>query len=281
MLSRPQERNRLDATFDQLRAKGEKALIAYIMAGDPGLAETEQLVIAFEQAGADIIELGVPFSDPIADGPVIQQAAERALRSGTSLRQILTSVKSLRERTDIPLVLMVYYNSIYAMGIESFCAAAKDAGVDGLIVPDMPPDEAGPLKDPAREAGLRLVFLLAPTSTPARRAYVAKQSQGFLYYVSLTGITGVKIHNLSEVAQNVAKIRTATRIPIAVGFGIQTPEDAANVSTMADGVIVGSAIVKEIALHQQKPDMVPAVAAFVGSLKQAMRRRAASQASPT
>jgi len=251
------------------------------MAGDPGLAETEQLVLALEQAGADIIELGVPFSDPIADGPVIQQAAERALRNGTSLRQILTSVKSLRRRTDIPLVLMVYYNSMYAMGVESFCAAAKDAGVDGLIVPDMPPDEAGPLKAPAKEAGLRLVFLLAPTSTPARRAYVARESQGFLYYVSLTGITGVKIHNLSEVGANVEKIRKATRIPIAVGFGVQTPEDAAKVSAMADGVIVGSAIVKEIALHQQKSDMVPAVAAFVGSLKQAMRQPAHSQAPST
>jgi tryptophan synthase alpha chain len=279
--SGPVTRNRLEATFEQLAAKGEKALIAYIMAGDPGLTETEQLVLALEQAGADIIELGVPFSDPIADGPVIQQAAERALRNGTSLRQILTSVKSLRQRTDIPLVLMVYYNSMYAMGLESFCAAAKDAGVDGLIVPDMPPDEAGPLKAPAKEAGLRLVFLLAPTSTPARRAYVAKESQGFLYYVSLTGITGVKIHNLLEVGENVSKIRKATRIPIAVGFGIQTPEDAAKVSAMADGVIVGSAIVKEIALHQQKSDMVPAVAAFVGSLKQAMRQPAHSQASST
>ena len=272
-----QDKNRLDATFKQLGAKGEKALIAYLMAGDPGLAETEQLVLAMEQAGADIIELGVPFSDPIADGPVIQQAAERALRNGTSLRQILVSVKSLRQRTEIPIVLMVYYNSMYALGIEAFCKAAQAAGVDGLIVPDMPPDEAGPLKGPAAAAGLRLVFLLAPTSTPARRTYVAKESQGFLYYVSLTGITGAKIQNMAEVGQNVEKIRKVTKTPVAVGFGVSTPDDAVKVATMADGVIVGSAIVKQIAAHQQKPDMVAIVGAFVGSLKQAIRQASTSR----
>lgn len=268
---------RLESTFEQLRCRGEKALIAYVMAGDPGLVETEQLVVALSEAGADIIELGVPFSDPIADGPVIQQAAERALRNGTSLRQILASVKSLRQRTQVPLVLMVYYNSIHAMGLESFCKAAQESGIDGLIVPDMPPDEAGPLKGPAAAAGLRLVFLLAPTSTPARRAYVAKESQGFLYYVSLTGITGAKIQNMSEVGKNVEKIRKATKIPIAVGFGVSTPEDAGKVAAMADGVIVGSAIVKQIAAHQQKPEMVPTVAAFVHSLKQAIRPTSTAQ----
>lgn len=268
---------RLESTFEQLRRRGEKALIAYVMAGDPGLVETEQLVVALSEAGADIIELGVPFSDPIADGPVIQQAAERALRNGTSLRQILASVKSLRQRTQVPLVLMVYYNSIHAMGLESFCKAAQEAGIDGLIVPDMPPDEAGPLKGPAAAAGLRLVFLLAPTSTPARRAYVAKESQGFLYYVSLTGITGAKIQNMSEVGKNVEKIRKATKIPIAVGFGVSTPEDAGKVAAMADGVIVGSAIVKQIAAHQQKSEMVPTVAAFAHSLKQAIRQTSTAQ----
>ena len=270
-------KGRLESTFERLRSRGEKALIAYLMAGDPGLAETEQLVLAMEQAGADIIELGVPFSDPIADGPVIQQAAERGLRSGTSLRQILLSVKSLRRRTEIPIVLMVYYNSMYALGIETFCKAAQAAGVDGLIVPDMPPDEAGPLKGPAAAAGLRLVFLLAPTSTPARRTYVAKETQGFLYYVSLTGITGAKIRNMAEVGANVEKIRKVTQTPVAVGFGVSTPDDAAQVAAMADGVIVGSAIVKQIALHQQKPDMVAKVGDFVGSLKQAIRQASTSR----
>jgi tryptophan synthase alpha chain len=269
--------NRLDAAFQRLKATGDKALIAYLMAGDPSLAETEQLVLALEQAGADVIELGVPFSDPIADGPVIQQAAERALRNGTSLKQILATVTSLRRRTQIPLVLMVYYNSIHAMGVENFCRAAGEAGVDGLIVPDMPPDEAGPLKGPAAEAGLDLVFLLAPTSTAARRSYVAKESQGFLYYVSITGITGAKIQNMDEIGENVGKIRRATTTPVAVGFGVSTPADAEHVAAMADGVIVGSAIVKHVAARQQQADMVPAVAAFVASLKQAIGRPASSR----
>jgi len=263
--------SKLDRTFAQLRQSGEKALITYVMAGDPSLQETEQLVVELEQAGADIIELGVPFSDPIADGPVIQQAAERALRSGTSLRTILPMVTRLRTRTQIPLVLMAYYNNIHAFGAERFCHEAAQAGVDGLIMPDMPPDEAGPLKGPAAAAGLQLIFLLAPTSTAERRTFVARQSQGFVYYVSLTGITGAKLLNMADVGKNVEKIRGVTHVPVAVGFGVATPEDAANVAAIADGVIVGSAIVKLIAAHQQKPEMVKHVAEFVRSLKNAMR----------
>jgi len=262
--------NRLDATFARLKAENKKALIAYLMAGDPSLAQTEQLVLALDLAGADVIELGVPFSDPIADGPVIQRAAQRALQSGTSLRQILELVKSLRERTNIPIVLMLYYNSIFALGHEAFCQAAKEAGVDGLIVPDMPPDEAGPLKGPAEAAGLELIFLLAPTSTPDRRKFVARQSHGFVYYVSLTGITGAKLTNIADVGENVQKIRKVAGTPIAVGFGVATPEDAANVAKVADGVIVGSAIVRLIESCQEDRDMIGEVAEFVKSLKTAM-----------
>jgi tryptophan synthase alpha chain len=263
--------SRLDRTFSKLRQRAEKALIAYVMAGDPSLQETEQLVAELEQAGADIIELGVPFSDPIADGPVIQQAAERALRSGTSLRTILPMVTRLRARTQIPLVLMAYYNNIHAFGAERFCHEAAQAGVDGLIMPDMPPDEAGPLKGPAAAAGLQLIFLLAPTSTAERRTFVARQSQGFVYYVSLTGITGAKLLSMADVGKNVEKIRKVTHLPVAVGFGVATPEDAAKVAAIADGVIVGSAIVKLIAAHQQKPEMVKHVGEFVRSLKNAMQ----------
>jgi tryptophan synthase alpha chain len=269
--------SKLDHTFATLRQRGEKALIAYVMAGDPSLQDTEQLVVELEQAGADIIELGVPFSDPIADGPVIQQAAERALRSGTSLRTILSMVTRLRARTQIPLVLMAYYNNIHAFGPERFCHEAAQAGVDGVIMPDMPPDEAGPLRGPAAAAGLPLIFLLAPTSTEERRTFVARQSQGFVYYVSLTGITGAKLHNLADVGKNVEKIRKVTRVPVAVGFGVATPEDAAKVAAIADGVIVGSAIVKQIAAYGQKPEMVKHVAGFVRSLKAAMR---AAQSKP-
>jgi tryptophan synthase alpha chain len=245
------------------------------MAGDPSLAETEQLVLALEQAGADIVELGVPFSDPIADGPVIQQAAERALRSGTTLRNILSMVARLRVRSQIPLVLMAYYNSIHAFGPERFCREAAAAGVDGLIVPDMPPDEAGPLKGPAAASGLQLIFLLAPTSTAERRAFVARQSNGFVYYVSLTGITGAKLGKMSEIGQNVEQIRKISKTPIAVGFGVTTPEDAAEVSAVADGVIVGSAIVKQIAAGQQQQGMVARVSGFVHTLKSAMAPRPA------
>ena len=262
--------SRLDRTFQRLRTRGEKALITYLMAGDPSLAETEQLVLALEQAGADIVELGVPFSDPIADGPVIQQAAERALRSGTTLRNILAMVGHLRVRSQIPLVLMAYYNSIHAFGPERFCREAAAAGVDGLIVPDMPPDEAGPLKGPAAACGLQLIFLLAPTSTAERRAFVARQSNGFVYYVSLTGITGAKLGNVSEIGQSVEQIRRISKTPIAVGFGVTTPEDAAEISAIADGVIVGSAIVKHIAAGQQQQGMVARVSGFVHTLKSAM-----------
>lgn len=248
-------------------------MIAYLMAGDPTLNETEQLALALEQAGADIIELGVPFSDPIADGPVIQQAAERALRSGTSLRKILPTVQRLRTKTQIPLVLMAYYNNIHAFGPERFCREAVAAGVDGVIVPDMPPDEAGPLKAPAEAAGLQLIFLLAPTSTPERRAFVTRRSKGFVYYVSLTGVTGAKMSNVVDVGKNVEKIRKVSKTPVAVGFGVATPQDAANVSAIADGVIVGSAIVKQIASRQQDSGMVEHVAAFVHSLKTAMVTR--------
>lgn len=263
--------NRLDETFGRLKAKGEKALITYIMAGDPSLQDTEQLVLELERAGADIIELGVPFSDPIADGPVIQQAAERGLQSGTSLRRILDTVTHLRANTQIPIVLMAYYNTIHAFGENDFCGRAAEAGVDGLIVPDMPPDEAEPLRRPAAAAGLHLVFLLAPTSTASRRAYVAKESGGFVYYVSITGITGAKLSDMAGVRENVAKIRKHTKTPVAVGFGVATPEDAAMVAEAADGVIVGSAIVRRVGEHGQDGRLVQEVGAFVRSLKAAMQ----------
>ena len=266
--------NRLDAKFAQLKGRGEKALIAYIMAGDPSLHDTEQLVLELERAGADIIELGVPFSDPIADGPVIQKAAERALRSGTSLRKILAAVASLRSRTQVPLVLMSYYNTVHAFGEAAFCREAARAGVDGLIVPDMPPEEAGGLDTEASGAGLCVIYLLAPTSTPDRCAMIAKRSRGFVYYVSLTGITGARLTDLDGVGRNVEKIRKAASVPVAVGFGVATPEDAAKVGAVADGVIVGSAIVRQVGEHEHDSRMAEHVGRFVRALKAALPRRA-------
>jgi len=263
--------NRIAETFDKLRKQGEKALIPYIMAGDPSLGETESLVLALEQAGADLIELGVPFSDPIADGPVIQKAAERALRSGTSLKSILSTVKTLRTKTQIPLILMTYYNTIMAMGEQEFCQQAVEAGVDGVIVPDMPPEEADDLCKAARKAkGPVVIFLLAPTSTKARQAEVIKRTHGFIYYVSLTGITGAKLVDLENVRQNVKKIRKASKKPIAVGFGISTPEDAKAIAEFADGVIVGSAIVRQIAGHERDSTLVERISQFTQGLKTAI-----------
>lgn len=263
---------RLDSTFQALRASGESALIAYFMAGDPSLQDTENLVLQAEQGGADIIELGVPFSDPIADGPVIQRAADRAIRSGTSLRRIFEVVASLRRTTTIPLVLMAYYNSVFALGEKEFCQQAVAAGVDGLIVPDMPPEEAGSLQPAADEHGLALIFLLAPTSPARRRTLVAKQSKGFLYYVSLTGITGATLTDMTNVRENVDTIRRVSQVPIAVGFGIATPEDAGQVAGFADGVIVGSAIVKRIEEYQHASDMATQVGNFIRTLKEGMAR---------
>ncbi|MGH7254547.1 MAG: tryptophan synthase subunit alpha [Nitrospirales bacterium] len=270
--------NRLDETFKRLRTKGEPALVAYLMAGDPSLHETEALVLELERGGADVIELGVPFSDPIADGPVIQAAAERALRAGASLRRILEMVRNLRARTQVPLVLMAYYNTIRALGEADFCRTAAESGVDGVIVPDMPPEEAGSLLEPAEAGGVHIIFLLAPTSTPARRARVAQCSRGFVYYVSLTGITGAKLTDMHDVRRNVEKIRQVTDVPVAVGFGIATPEDAARVASIADGVIVGTAIVRLVAEHAQHPELLPRIRQFVRSLKAAMRQGASTEA---
>jgi tryptophan synthase alpha chain len=244
------------------------------MAGDPTLADTESLVLALEEGGADLIELGVPFSDPIADGPVIQKAAERALRSGTSLRNILTLVKSLRKKTQIPLILMTYYNTIMAMGEQEFCNHAMEVGVDGVIVPDMPPEEADILQRASQHAnGPCLVYLLAPTSTSDRKSEVIKRTNGFIYYVSITGITGAKLQNMSAIKANVQALRKQSKKPVAVGFGIATPDDARQIGEFADGVIVGSAFVRKVEEFQQSPELLPVVRTFTASLKAALSTR--------
>ena len=267
--------NRITATFDRLRQRGETALIPYMMAGDPSLAETETLVPALERAGADLIELGVPFSDPIADGPVIQKAAERALRSGTTLRRILRTVTSLRTRTQVPLILMAYYNTIMAMGERAFCHDAVQAGVDGVIVPDMPPEEADVLQEASQANGPCVIFLLAPTSTAARKAHVIERTDGFIYYVSMTGITGAKLRESDSIKRNVRALRKQARKPVAVGFGIATPDDARCIAAFSDGVIVGSALVRMVETHQHDPDFIQVVSRFTANLKAAVSHDAA------
>ena len=263
--------NRIQQTFNNLKTKGEKALIPYIMAGDPSLDVTESLVLTLAEGGADLIELGVPFSDPIADGPVIQQAAERALQSGTTLKKILSTVRSLRTKISIPIIFMAYYNTILAMGLEKFCAEAMSAGVDGLIVPDLPPEESDELYNATKTAGGPVViFLLAPTSTPQRRKEVIKRTHGFIYYVSLTGITGAQLPDLNQVKKNVQAIQKMAKKPVAVGFGIATPEQARNVANFSDGVIIGSALVRNIAKHHQDVAFLTDLKTLTKNLKTAI-----------
>ena len=260
--------NRIETTFNRLRAQGEKALIPYIMAGDPDLETTEALVPALEAVGADLIELGVPFSDPIADGPTIQEAAERSLKNRTSLRGVLRLVRRLRRKTQVPLILMTYYNLIFQYGVDAFSRDAVAAGVDGVIIPDLPPEEGSELVAASRKTGLSTIFLLAPTSDMDRIRRVSAVTSGFLYYVSLTGITGARLSAESEIREKVAEIRRHTPVPIGVGFGISTPEQAGRISRFADGVIVGSALVRVIAETRGNP--VKAAERFVRQIRKAI-----------
>jgi len=238
--------SRIEKTFNKLKAGRKKALIVYVMAGDPDLAATERLVPELGKAGADLIELGVPFSDPIADGPVIQRADERALRQKTTLTAILAMVARVRERTDTPLILMTYENPVCKYGEARFAEDAVKAGVDGVIVPDLPMEEAGPLHAQCKKHGLDLIFLAAPTSPPARLKKIAELSRGFIYYVSMTGITGAQLRDLTDVRSHVDALKRYSDKPVAVGFGISTPDQARRVGQLADGIIVGTAVVKMI-----------------------------------
>jgi tryptophan synthase alpha chain len=237
--------NRIDKTFRKLRETGKKAFIPYLMAGDPDIEKTMERVLMLEECGADIIELGVPFSDPVADGPTIQRAAERALKSGVSLKKMLAFMKELRKRSQVPIIFMTYYNPIYKYGEETFIPDAADAGVDGLIIPDLPPEEAGSLIRNCRSKNIDTIFLVAPTSTEERMKRIVTASRGFIYYVSMTGITGTTLSLDVHFRNHVGCLKEMSGKPVAIGFGISTPEDARNMAEVADAVIVGSAIVKK------------------------------------
>jgi tryptophan synthase alpha chain len=240
------KRSKITNTFERLKNQGKKAFIPYIMAGDPSLERTKDIVLLFEKCGADIVELGVPFSDPLADGPTIQRASERALKNGVTLRKVIAFVKDLRQSIQIPIVLMTYYNPVFKYGEENFVKDARVAGVDGMIIPDLPPDEAEDFIKLSRKAALDTIFLLAPTSTEDRIKKVTKASSGFIYYVSITGITGADLLLDGSMEILISKIRKYTNKPIAVGFGVSIPEEASAVAKISDGVIVGSAILKRI-----------------------------------
>ena len=238
--------NRIDKKFQELRGQGTKAFMPYLCAGDPSPELTSKLLLTLEEAGADLIELGVPFSDPIADGPTVQRASERALTHHISLQQILEIVATLRTQTEIPIALMSYYNPIFRMGEDAFCQAAQDAGVDGVIVPDLPPEQAQLLLEIAPRYDLATIFLAAPTSPPERMQLIASVSTGFIYCVSVTGVTGARAMLSDEVAPMIAELRKHTDKPISVGFGVSTPDQATQIAQIADGVIVGSAIVNVV-----------------------------------
>jgi tryptophan synthase alpha chain len=260
---------RIDARFAKLKAEGRKAFVAYVMAGDPDPATSLEIVRALPAAGVDIIELGLPFTDPMADGPAIQLAGQRALAGGQTLDRTLQMVRDFRAAdSETPIVLMGYYNPIHSRGVPRFLEQAKDAGIDGLIVVDLPPEEDDELCLPAQAAGLNFIRLATPTTDDARLPKVLSNTSGFVYYVSITGITGAANAVAVDVGPEVARIKAATDLPVVVGFGIKSPEAAAGIARVADGAVVGSAIVERIA----RGDSPAEVAAFVRSLAEAAHR---------
>jgi tryptophan synthase alpha chain len=257
--------SRIAQTFDRLRADRRRALMPFVMGGDPSLGATEAFLLRCAEGGADLLEIGVPFSDPIADGPVNQRAAQRALRGGATLPAILEMVARVRPKVSQPIVLLSYYNPVLRMGLEAFARRAVEVGVDGIVTPDLPPEEGGALRAAAGPVGLDAVFLAAPTSTEARLAQVAAASRGFVYCVSLTGVTGVRASVASDVGGLVTRLRRHTTLPICVGFGVSTAEHARQVASVADGVIVGSAIVSII--EQEGAQAGDRLAQFIRALR--------------
>ncbi len=256
---------RIDQTFARLKAEGKKAFVSYIMAGDPDVATALAVMKGLPAAGVDIIELGLPFTDPMADGPTIQLAGQRALEGGMTLDKTLQMVRDFRAGDNTtPIVLMGYYNPIYSRGVDRFLVQAKEAGIDGLIIVDLPPEEDEELCIPAQKAGLNFIRLATPTTDAKRLPKVLQNTSGFVYYVSVTGITGAAAAQAADVGPEVARIKRSTELPVIVGFGINTPEAAATIASVADGCVVGSAIVKEIGAGKT-PDQV---LAFVADLAQ-------------
>lgn len=258
--------NRIDKKFQELKKNRRKAFIAYITAGDPSAKITEVLIPAMEDAGVDILELGVPFSDPMADGLTNQKAAERALARGITLKEILEIVRRARHKSNLPIVLFTYLNPVFRYGLVEFAKDAESAGVDGVLVLDLPVEESGEYKKVLASEGLKMIYLLAPTSTDQRIKLVCRNAQGFIYYVSRTGVTGIRESVERAVKPMVGKIKQFTKLPIVVGFGISKPRHVKEVARYADGVVVGSAIVNQIEANLNRVDIVPKVCRFVRSL---------------
>jgi tryptophan synthase alpha chain len=262
---------RIGKIFDELRAKNEKALVVYLTAGDPSLEMTKKIILALGKSGVDIVEIGVPFSDPTADGPVIQEAAQRSLKGRTTLRGVLQMIAELRKISQIPIVLFGYFNPIYAYGAEKFARDATRAGVDGVLVVDLPPEEAAELKKHTDAAGIDFISLIAPTTGKQRAKKIASSATGFLYYISITGVTGTAVPKIGDIEADLKIIRKISSLPVVVGFGISRPEQARQIGRLADGVVIGSAVVKLIAENTSRRDMVEIVAGFAREIKEALR----------
>ncbi|MDO8682003.1 MAG: tryptophan synthase subunit alpha [Armatimonadota bacterium] len=263
--------SRIGDRFEELKAKSEKALICFLTAGDPNIATTKSLALELERAGADILELGAPFSDPLADGPSIQEASQRALKHGTTVGDVLALVADIRRSSELPIVLMTYTNPIVGYGFARFGRDARAAGVDGVIITDMPPEEADEWKSIADANGLDTIFLLAPTSPPSRIELVAAAASGFIYCVSRTGVTGARKDLPIDLQNMIPAIRGVTDKPIAVGFGVSNPEHVRQVCQMADGAVVGSALVNLVAERGSDPNLTTYVGEFVRALKASTR----------
>ena len=263
--------NKIERKFQELKNQKRKAFIAFITAGDPDLKTTAELVLSLEKSGVDIIELGIPFSDPLADGPTIQASYLRALNKGITVKKILEAVEGIRRHTSMPIALMSSYNPILRFGEEKFIKACARAGVDGLIIPDLPPEEAGNLRQLAKKHDVATIFFVAPTSRDKRIKANTKASSGFIYYVSLTGITGTQKAVAQAVVKQIRHIKRFTSKPVCAGFGISTPQQVTDIGDAADGVIVGSAIVKSIEAHKGNRDLVASVSRYVATLVKALR----------
>ncbi len=263
--------NRIDARFAQLKRDGKKAFVVYIGAGDPHLEATRQLALEFDKAGVDILELGVPFSDPLADGLVNQLAAQRGLESGTTPPKLLETVAAIRKQSQIPIVLYIYFNLIHKVGIENFIRDAAKAGVDGLLVLDLPPEESDNYETLMAKHGVNQIYLVAPTTPEERMAKIVKRGAGFIYYISREGVTGMQDKIASNLASQVAKIRAHATLPIVVGFGISNPEQAKAVAKEADGCVVGSAVVNQIAANGKSLDLVEKLGGFVKAMADAVK----------
>jgi tryptophan synthase alpha chain len=262
--------SRIERRFSALRSNGGKALICYLTAGDPSLEKTREIVLGLEAAGVDCVEIGVPFSDPTADGPIIQAASHRALENGTTLSAILTMIESIRTVSEIPICLFGYYNPILSYGADRFAARAKEAGVDGILVVDLPFEEADELRRYTDPKGIDFISLIAPTTSMERVKMIAQRATGFLYYISVTGVTGTAKPQVEEVKKDVERIRKVTALPLAVGFGISTPQQAKEIAPYADGIVVGSAVVKMITENSHQADLVTVVSQYAREMKNAI-----------